>query len=303
MFVRVPVPWGKEPKAQFIAAGRKGPAFALSEDEYVPRPTVPRVPKRSGTSPIVTRQLAIRSRKPRGFALEADPDFKPKIREIETLPTRVEARAPVLPVVPMLRGSRWRQLAPALAKWAIARGIIKATPPRIARAQVSALPPTKGLATYLPLVKRLQQAKKYRDISALPTRVEAKRPVMPSSLVRERVTYKEMPPAIAKWAIEKGIKKAEPPKQARPAITAMPTRSQVALAALQAGEWVRVSDVDIIPPRTKWWLEERKCTFVRCFRWGGGQAGPSTPANGYVTESGLVFYVAEDGTTYYVQEH
>lgn len=28
-----------------------------------------------------------------------------------------------------------------------------------------------------------------------------------------------------------------------------------------------------------------------------------TPDNGFVTESGLVFYVAEDGTTFYVQEN
>ena len=31
-------------------------------------------------------------------------------------------------------------------------------------------------------------------------------------------------------------------------------------------------------------------------------AAPITPANGYITEDTLFFYVAEDGTTFYVQE-
>jgi hypothetical protein len=228
-------------------------------------------------------------------------------------------------------------------KWAVTRGIVKALAPKAVRPQLAALPsdelsvlnlppqqwgelpeiareispakirsqnvlalPKKTQAwTDLPAPRKLQETKVYRDLPDAP-RVSAIRPVMPSSLVRGRPAWREMPPALARWAVEKGIQKAEPPRQPRPVISALPSRKQAVLAALRAGEWVRVDELDIFPPRLRRWLEDCGIEFIRCFGWGnaGGQGviPPTTPVNGYVTEDGVVFYCAEDGSTFYVQE-
>jgi hypothetical protein len=177
----------------------------------------------------------------------------------------------------------------------------KSKPSKI-RSQVSVLPSTRTQWTDLPAPRRLRETKVYRDLPDAP-RVSAIRPVMPTSLLRSRTDWKEMPPALARWAVEKGIRKAEPPRQPRPIISALPSRKQAVLAALRAGEWVQVDELDIFPPRLKRWLEDCGIEFIRCFGWGnaGGQ-GPTTPINGYVTENGQIFYCAEDGSTFYVQE-
>jgi hypothetical protein len=76
--------------------------------------------------------------------------------------------------------------------------------------------------------------------------------------------------------------------------------------ALARGEWCLVSEIDFFPRRLKQWLIDCNVVLIRCFGRGriSGEGGGVLPGvvNGYVTEDGLIFYCAEDGSTFYVQE-
>jgi hypothetical protein len=219
--------------------------------------------------------------------------------------------------MPMLRGLRWRELPPALAKWAVAKGLLRAKPPARARQPVSARPTLRQEISAL--IKRavpISAPKNYRDVTALPVTPEM--PVQP----RIAAAYKDtaigterlLPPSLLDWATQRGVKvaraesvKPRDPFKTRTAVIALERRSQI-MAALNRGEWCYVWETaEVFPPRLQRWLIERNVVLIRCFgrrRFAGGSplGQANAPLNGYVTESGVVFYVAENGTTFYVQE-
>jgi hypothetical protein len=316
MLARVPTPWRAEPKAQ-IFSGRNGAAFALADDEDIAAPSYSEITGRSAIAPLsIKQQVAAGSRK-KTFARELDEEFQPQklAVEIAAAPSKVEAKAPVLPSLPALRGLRWRELPPALAKWAVARGIARAAAPRRARTQVGTVTRRQmALVDLLPpslhawAVRRGLVAKKE-------TAAAAPKPKPPVAAVYKDTavgTEKLLPPSLLDWATQHGIKiqRAEPvkprdPFTTRTAVVALERRRQV-MAALNRGEWCYVWETaEVFPPRLQRWLVERNVILIRCFgrrRVVGGGSLPGTPVNGYVTETGTVFYVAEDGITFYVQE-
>jgi hypothetical protein len=300
------VPWGPEPKAQIVSGTTSShwvnydaePPKRLYFDDLLKTNVEIAVLVRNPPVPLALQRLIVSE-------AELPPDVKLAVSKgiIEVFaPKAVRPQMAALPEsalsVSDLPVAQWGELPEIYREFA---------PPKI-RSQVSVLPLGIQQWTDLPAPRKLQAKKVYRDLPQAP-RVSATRPVMPASLVRQSTAWKEMPPALAKWAIEKGITRAEPHKHPRPVISALPSRKQAAMAALRAGDWVRVSDLDIFPPRLKQWLLDCDVEFIRCFGWGMAGGGisavtptPTTPVNGYVTEDGLIFYCAEDGSTFYVQE-
>jgi hypothetical protein len=304
MLARVPVPWGSEPKAQVVSG--------LTVSSWVVPDAQPR--KRRYFEDLFRADLEISlliRNPPVPLALKAlllaDEELPPDLRWAVTRGViRAYAPAEYKPQLTALPEPTPMDLDLRAPEW----GVIeerKAEPPARARPQISTRPSRREIAAPIkktaPISAPISAPIKYRDLPEAP-RVAAIRPVMPASLVRESTRWQEMPPALAKWAVDRGLTRAEPPRPARPIISAVPSRKQLALAALNAGDWVRVSDLDIFPPRLCRWLEECHVEFIRCFGWGKAQggAGAVTPINGYVTEDGTVFYCAEDGSTFYVQE-
>jgi hypothetical protein len=299
---RVPVPWGAEPKAQAFS-GLTTSSWIVPDLEVRPRRYFEDLFRgeleisvliRNPPVPLALERLTLAPD-------ELPPDLKwavtrGVIRALSPQPIRVQMTA--------LPPDDLSLLDLPVQHW----GAIEereAEPPARARPQISMVPTTRQVATRReksPLVAR--QDKIYRDLPDAP-RVMAARPIMPSSLQAGRTDWKQMPPALAKWAVDRGIVRAEPPLPRRPELTARSSRKQMALLALAAGDWVRVSDLDIFPARLRAWLDDCNVKFIRCFgfgRAGGGGQGAITPINGYVTEDGVVFYCAEDNSTFYVQE-
>ena len=285
MLARVPVPWGKEPKAQLFPE-RKNKSFVLLQKEpqhrqFLSRPTVAKIPTRSRISdPIVISQFVEPHRRRHKFILDIeheDVSRPPQLRDLpKILPTKIEAVAAPVPSLPHLRKTSWRKLAPALAKWAVAKGLVKAEAPPQVRTQMLVRPTT-----------------------------------------RARGTEKLLPPSLLDWAVDKGIKRqSEPPLKpldpfsTKTAVVSVERRRQLMTALLNSGEWCYIWEVnEIFPTRVRRWLLEHNVTLIRCFgrrrleRAGGGSVvGVVTPADAYVTEDGATFYVAEDGATFYVPE-
>jgi hypothetical protein len=301
MFARVPVPWGPEPKAQ-IVSGTASSAWVVADqepakpvyfDDLFPTDLGIAVLVRNPPVPLALKGLIVAEE-------DLPPDLKWAVTRGIVKALAPKAAKPQLMALPPdqlsvldLPPQQWGEL-PEISR--------EVSPAKIRSQNVLALPKKTQTWTDLPGRRKLQATKVYRDLPDAP-RVAAIRPVMPSSLVRSRTDWRQMPPALARWAVEKGISKAEPPRAPKPVISALPSRKQAVLAALRAGEWVRVDELDIFPIRLRQWLEDCGIEFIRCFGWGnaGGQ-GAATPVNGYVTEDGVIFYVAEDNSTFYVQE-
>jgi hypothetical protein len=300
MFARVPTPWGAEPKAQ-IVSGTAASVWVLADQEP-PKPVYfdDLFPTDLGIAVLVHNPpvpLALKG------LIVSEEDLPPDLKWAVTRGV-IKALAPKAfrPQMAARPGYELSVLDLQPQAWGEVSDSFRKFQRQEIKPQLSALPTTKAQWTDLPASRKLPTLKLYRDLPDAP-RVAAIRPVMPSSLVRARTAWSEMPPALARWAVEKGIQKAQPPRAPRPVISALPSRKQAALAALRAGEWVKVDELDIFPPRLRRWLEDCGIEFIRCFGWGnaGGQ-GPTTPVNGYVTEDGQIFYCAEDGSTFYVQE-
>jgi hypothetical protein len=75
--------------------------------------------------------------------------------------------------------------------------------------------------------------------------------------------------------------------------------TQIGKWTIKSDCWYAISDADYFPPRLRAWLKGR-CFMLLRFR--GSGSGLGTLLNGYVTEDGQIFYAAEDGVTFYVQE-
>jgi hypothetical protein len=309
---RVPVPWDKDRKAQLFP-GRNGGGFARAEDEHVSRPAAPVISRKSANSPIVIKQRAF-SRKPLGFAVELVEDLRPKIRDIPVT-AKAASAVPVLPSAPGLSQLRWRELAPALVKWAVARGLIKAEPSARARTQISAVPTKRQIATRrgksslvapvsAPIAALVDYLEPQPALDPFKTTTRVRQVQIPIQVGTEKL----MPPSLLEWAVAKGIKRQRiefekplDPFATKTRVIAL-ERQRAVYAALKRGEWCFISDVESFPPRLRRWLLERNCVLIR---WVGGASllgQANAPLNGYVTESGIVFYVAENGTTFYVQE-
>jgi hypothetical protein len=292
---RVAVPWGPEPKAQVVSGlGKRSswihgddppPKKLYFEDLFHDEVEIAVFIKNPPT-PLALQKLTIVDERP-DLSWGTVKTFTPR-------PNRVQMAA--LPSgglsVASIGTARW---AEAIAKQARA--------PRSPRSQVSALPQQATPWADLPRRKTVREPLNYRDFSSIgsKTEVAALNPVMPSSLAQRRTNWEQMPPEIIKWAQQKGIAEGRLPTT-RPVISALPSRKQAALAALQAGEWVCVDDLDIFPPRLRRWLQDCDVVLIRWFGGAGISAIPGVPVNGYVTEDGQIFYVAEDNSTFYVQE-
>jgi len=176
-----------------------------------------------------------------------------------------------------LRKTSWRKLAPALAKWAVAKGLVKAEPPPQVRAQMLARPTTRARGTE----------------KLLP-------PALLAWAVDKGIKRQSEPPL-----------KPLDPFSTKTAVRSIERRRQLMTALLNSGEWCYIWEVnEIFPLRVRRWLLDHNVTLIRCFgrrrleRAGGGSvaAAPGAPVDAYVTEDGATFYVAEDGATFYVPE-
>jgi len=300
---RVPTPWGKQPKAQLVSG--------LTVSSWVTPDIEPRRRRYFEDLFQADVEIAVLVRHPPApLALErllvTAAALPPDVRwGFGRGLIRVLAPKPARPVLHALPGDELTVPSLPRQQWHELPDIWERLPPPKIRTQVSALPQASERVVFERAAPpRPRQDKTYRDLRLRKFAAAPARPVMPTSLIRESTSWRQMPPALAKWAIEKGITRAEEPPPRRPDLSALPSRKQAVMAALYAGDWVRVSELDIFPPRLRQWLEDCEVEFVRCFGFGraGGGQGPTTPVNGYVTEDGTIFYCAEDGTTFYVQE-
>jgi len=296
MFARIPVPWGDEPKTQVVDGlsyggftydkpARKTHFFEdlfgdLDLTLLVKNPPVP----------IHLRKLVLSDE-----AMPAHLDWavvrgQVRARAPDPRASAVTARTRSEPAFPLLSPAEWKLIE-----------ALKAEAPRSRTPEVLALP--AGAVVWSDVSPPLSSRGRPRTIRTRPliergVGFAAKEIAMPTSLTTRAAAWREMPPSLVKWAVERGIKRAEAPPLPRSQVYALERRTEI-FEALSRGEWCRVSDLDIFPWRLRQWLEDCEISLVRWI--GGGQVG-RTPVNGYVTEDGQIFYAAEDGSTFYVQE-
>jgi len=292
MFARVPVPWGPEPKAQ-IVSGLSGRHVFVNPDAEQPI--------RKAFEDLFSQDLNI-------FFLVRNPPVPLALRKYVSAQAPTIVKASIKALAPRVTGTavtaRPSLSAALLAEfrrleWGSYEPESLPEPSR-PRSVVSALPEEETFWADLPAGKRKRMERKLRDFAEIGVMAEIRtiEPVMPTSLTLRKTNWSKLPPEIAKWAVQRGIKEVEAPPAYRSAVSAF-EKQQVIFERLARGEWCRVSDLDIFPPRLHRWLKDCDVKLIR--RLGVG-AALGTPLNGYVTEDGQIFYVAEDDLTFYVQE-
>lgn len=296
---RIPVPWdlNEPPKAQVTSGLTRSRWQSLNEPDR---------PQRRSFDGLFASS-------PHILILVKNPPVPAALRKLvlsdEEMPVRLDwavARGQVRAMAPERARSsvsaRYSSDAayPSLSpqEWQEIEAIAAAEPPA-RRPDVSALPITTVDWSDLPPPRRRRLEKRLRDFETRQPAIVTKGVVMPASLTTRRAAWERMPPSLVKWAVQRGIREAEPPLPRRPEVHALVDRRQEIMLSLQRGEWCRVSDLDIFPWRLRQWLEDCDVEMIRYF--GGGSIS-GRPANGYVTEDGTVFYVDESGADFYVQE-
>jgi len=295
MYARVPVPWGPEPKAQ-IVSGLSGRHVFVNPDAEKPiRRAFEDLFEQSLNLFFLVRNPPVPLALRKYISVQAPTIVRASIKALAPRETRTAVTArPSLSaaLLPQFQRLEWGSYEPE-----------SLPPPSRPRSVVSTLPEEETFWADLPAPKRKRMERKLRDFAEIGVMAEIRtiEPVLPSSLTLRKTDWTKLPPELAKWAVQRGIREAEAPAAYRSAVTAY-EKQQVVFERLARGEWCRVSDLDIFPPRLERWLKDCDVKLIR--KLGAGQivAAPATPVNGYVTEDGTVFYVTEDNSTFYVQE-